>query len=1796
LEQQDSLKLELENLARIQTEQVNILKNMSASNETENALKTARENQQKVNFDTPAMYQNVSQNFGNNTGQVQFGPSPMISSYAQSMNANFANSVSSLAGKQGQYGFLGVAAPTTNSSDTSRVLMGMDYSARLSQTAMTGMGAVASTASSFGLGAMLPGMAGIGTGILGGALVGGYVDIANDEIQKNSSLKKYLYKNSGMFIDSSESNNERGLLGFSRKESDNAANYVRKMNDDFHMSDDDTMMLLQKYTEGGLLKDTKDLDGFKKKMASLTKTVKEGALMLNETYDSVAELMSAMKKAGIDQKDYKDLMGKSNILGGLTGESGSSVARSITDFVQQLNSGTSNDGSKTTSRTEDTTAYVASYFNELDNKFNTDKDSMTVQETQNRNMITNLGGPTQASMYTQATLEKMVDQHSVTTSALGYFDWDAKQKDFVFNQSKFNDYKNKNLSVEQITEIAEKKLQGYEQSGQGDAIKKWDSGAGTYIKNAMSEGDMTDAIAKAVSTYTNDKELKAQGFDDRTIMSDYFGVKDMGVQNLLNGFFDYKKKNPQLAKQISLQEAWQSTTTSQLANAPSVTERLSAWWDRTKDSITQGAVDLDSWVGEKLQYTQDWMAGTLDIPQRYDRSSKTKSDLKSTSYDEVIRKSNETNNVIASSLSSLNDLQDKGYQIDDNIMHFVSNKFKNSSKQVNYDRDIISNWDEVSSGIKEQKSSIIENSKKNDLSEVIVAALAKYNQSKPQGQQLNIDQTSSKLGDQVFKYGGNYGAALAVTVGGASQDSVDKAFKNLGYDMGALRTVGGQGSVKDINIDSLKLGDEVSNRVKEIFNEKIGQSTTTSVSSGSGSVTVDQMRNQNLKSQTSVTAEQVDAFIADKVGGRQSNMTGKGATFLKASQESGLDVAYLVAHAGNESAWGTSQITKNKNNWFGIGAFDNSAYSSAYGYGTAEAGIIGGAKWIADNYVNDPKHQQNTLNAMVNDKAGWHNYATDPNWSNLNGQLMKEFHDYTQTGAGSSTTTESGVNTKKESVTRNFDGSKVLKEIDIAKALGTTEAGAKEYLLGQKGFASTQNDKLVSSQDKFLSEVKLLSSDEVNKNSTETRKDYAADIEKLLSDKRLKGDGGHAIVEHGRSTGYNPEKAGYIDSITSYSKRLDELLTSGDYNSASDALSDKKLADYKKTLVGKFKDGADAENYIQGLNGEAEVQSKQRVLAKNTSNSTAEKEGIRKSFARDYMGVRIEDFEGNIGKYNMTVDTAMENYYGTEMKQLNSFSNEEYGSENFLAWRGKSAADKENTLAMLKKVGMVIGSDRAKELGGGKTSESLVEEKGKNWTHTDDENKLLTHLKKQKNGGFIYDSEYDSSKQGPNQDGSTVGGTAATWDDYSAWRKQGEKRDEVSSINSAFKTIANGNIGLDGTNTDLQEKGKSISSMKSKISATIDEITAKNDIEINKEGGVMDTVRSIKENKEDALKGVSEEYRKQIASDISSGDVDDLKKLGEALKGSIDEGTLTKYIEFAKTVGGVDVTNLSKLTAELDKIEERAVDIGKTTTILEAELGDGFKGNFESKANGTVKSTFGEDTELGKLIKDNNLKTSDLMKILENGGNTGIKGEDKKPIVLSADSIQALSAAMAEATQKTLTDTLSSSTGQKSFEDSGTYKAIVNALKDTKPVTEGDGENAKAVSFEQANKDLEKINTQIEEFVKKAKESGGLSKEDEQKQNDLKDQQKQLVDGVVKVYDESLKTLTDQQKDGASKIDDAKTNSEKLASSFESTMKSYDTSIGNAITTMNNRINSMGNSTVVQYYNPNGGSYPTVTP
>lgn len=99
---------------------------------------------------------------------------------------------------------------------------------------------------------------------------------------------------------------------------------------------------------------------------------------------------------------------------------------------------------------------------------------------------------------------------------------------------------------------------------------------------------------------------------------------------------------------------------------------------------------------------------------------------------------------------------------------------------------------------------------------------------------------------------------------------------------------------------------------------------------------------------------------------------GRGDVFIEAANQSGLDPRYILAHAGNESTYGTSNQAKTKHNYFGIGAFDTNP-SAAYSMGDGLAdGIINGAIWIRDHYY---AHGQRSIYKMrFNNKV--HEYCT----------------------------------------------------------------------------------------------------------------------------------------------------------------------------------------------------------------------------------------------------------------------------------------------------------------------------------------------------------------------------------------------------------------------------------------------------------------------------------------------------------------------------------------------------------------------------------------------------------------------------------------------------------------------------------------------------------------------------------------------------------------------------------------------------------------------------------------------------
>ena len=100
-----------------------------------------------------------------------------------------------------------------------------------------------------------------------------------------------------------------------------------------------------------------------------------------------------------------------------------------------------------------------------------------------------------------------------------------------------------------------------------------------------------------------------------------------------------------------------------------------------------------------------------------------------------------------------------------------------------------------------------------------------------------------------------------------------------------------------------------------------------------------------------LTVDEMNEWIA-KTAPSNSPFIGNGRLFLEASAASGLSPKYLLAHAALESTWGTSPRAVNKNNYFGITAYNHDPYNSAKSFNSMEEGIIEGAMWIKRHFTD----------------------------------------------------------------------------------------------------------------------------------------------------------------------------------------------------------------------------------------------------------------------------------------------------------------------------------------------------------------------------------------------------------------------------------------------------------------------------------------------------------------------------------------------------------------------------------------------------------------------------------------------------------------------------------------------------------------------------------------------------------------------------------------------------------------------------------------------------------------------------
>ena len=139
---------------------------------------------------------------------------------------------------------------------------------------------------------------------------------------------------------------------------------------------------------------------------------------------------------------------------------------------------------------------------------------------------------------------------------------------------------------------------------------------------------------------------------------------------------------------------------------------------------------------------------------------------------------------------------------------------------------------------------------------------------------------------------------------------------------------------------------------------------------------------RDLRKPTNYTAAELDkVYSLMNING--SRLAGKGAVFKEAEKRYQVNALYLMAHSALESAWGRSQIAKDKNNFFGIAAYDTSPYDSAKSFDNVDKGILGAAKWIRENYIDEGRTHLGNKSSGMNVL-----YASDPYWGEKIASIM----------------------------------------------------------------------------------------------------------------------------------------------------------------------------------------------------------------------------------------------------------------------------------------------------------------------------------------------------------------------------------------------------------------------------------------------------------------------------------------------------------------------------------------------------------------------------------------------------------------------------------------------------------------------------------------------------------------------------------------------------------------------------------------------------------------------------------------
>lgn len=192
----------------------------------------------------------------------------------------------------------------------------------------------------------------------------------------------------------------------------------------------------------------------------------------------------------------------------------------------------------------------------------------------------------------------------------------------------------------------------------------------------------------------------------------------------------------------------------------------------------------------------------------------------------------------------------------------------------------------------------------------------------------------------------------------------------------------------------------ISNTLNVLINDYKAGTRTNSINNGNPYYLY--YLNLPFRSQTIYSASDLNNFLNNHSRiGTTSKLYNLGQAFKDAETQYGVNAVLALAVAINESNYGNSQIAKDKNNLFGLKAYDSSAAESASSFSSPKESVVDFTKnYISRGYA-DPADWRYFGGFLGNKNRGTNvKYASDPFWGEKAASFAYEI-DKTLSGGNS---------------------------------------------------------------------------------------------------------------------------------------------------------------------------------------------------------------------------------------------------------------------------------------------------------------------------------------------------------------------------------------------------------------------------------------------------------------------------------------------------------------------------------------------------------------------------------------------------------------------------------------------------------------------------------------------------------------------------------------------------------------------------------------------------------------------------